>query len=76
MRDPEAEDGTISFSEREWQVLQELAEGADNQTIATRLNLSPKTIEMHLTSIYAKLQVKSRSQAMRWYLTQGDNSGS
>ena len=36
--------------------------GASNREIAAELYLTPKTIEFHLTQIYRKLGVRSRTQ--------------
>jgi NarL family two-component system response regulator LiaR len=49
---------------RELQVLHLLAEGQSNQQIARRLALSVRTVEAHLTHIYAKLRVGSRTEAV------------
>jgi DNA-binding CsgD family transcriptional regulator len=36
------------------------AQGASNRDIGNRLYLSPKTIEMHLRSVYRKLDIPDR----------------
>jgi DNA-binding NarL/FixJ family response regulator len=60
-----------SLSEREHQVLQALAEGKDNKTIAKALDVSQKTIEKHLSRIYAKLDVTTRTEAALWQTENG-----
>ncbi|CAN5667395.1 AAA family ATPase [soil metagenome] len=50
---------------RELQVLAMIAEDTTNAEIAARLYLSPKTIEHHVSSILAKLGVRSRRDAVR-----------
>jgi DNA-binding NarL/FixJ family response regulator len=51
------------LSEREIEVLQGIVSGRTNQEIGQELNISPKTVEKHLESIYAKLKVASRVEA-------------
>lgn len=49
---------------REMEVLKALAQGLNNREIADRLFISEKTVKTHITSIFSKLDVKDRSQAM------------
>lgn len=44
-----------------------VADGATNQEAATTMYLSPKSVERHLTAIYRKPGLRSRSQLTRWY---------
>jgi LuxR family maltose regulon positive regulatory protein len=41
-----------------------LAEGLSNRKIADRLVVAPSTVKQHLKSIYGKLDVHSRTQAV------------
>jgi DNA-binding NarL/FixJ family response regulator len=52
------------LSEREREVLRLAAEGRTNADIARRLFLSEKTVRNHVTSIFAKLGVTDRAQAV------------
>ncbi len=52
------------LSAREREVLDLIAAGATNTDIAKRLFLSPKTIRNHVSSIFTKLQVADRAQAI------------
>lgn len=49
---------------RELDVLRLVAEGASNREAAAVLGVSAKTIEAHLSSVYSKLQVRSRTEAV------------
>jgi len=53
-----------ALSDREKEVFELLAQGLGNKAIAARLYLSVRTVEGHLASIYAKLGVHSRTEAM------------
>jgi DNA-binding NarL/FixJ family response regulator len=48
------------------EVLQLLAQGLTNEQIAGCLVISPRTVNAHLTAIYSKIQVPSRSAATRY----------
>lgn len=49
---------------RERDVLELVAQGRDNAQVAAQLNLSEKTVRNHITSIFAKLEVENRPQAI------------
>ena len=53
-----------SLTEREREVLDLIAQGRNNQFIATRLVLSPKTVRNHISNIFAKLHVADRADAI------------
>jgi DNA-binding NarL/FixJ family response regulator len=52
------------LTEREREVLELVAQGQDNTSIAARLRLSQKTIRNNVSNILAKLQVADRAQAI------------
>lgn len=52
-----------SLSEREVEVLQQLAQGKSNKEIAASLYITEGTVKNHMTSILAKLGVLDRTQA-------------
>src|SRR5436190_3658719 len=56
---------------QELQVALLVAEGASNREVATRLFISPRTVEYHLYKIYPKLGVVSRSDLVRHMATSG-----
>ena len=52
------------LTEREREILQLIAHGESNATIAKHLTLSLKTVQNHVSNIFSKLQVADRSQAI------------
>lgn len=54
----------LHLTEREQEVLYWLAQGASNEEIAKHLYVTVATIKAHLTSIFDKLKVTSRTQAI------------
>jgi DNA-binding NarL/FixJ family response regulator len=53
-----------NLTEREHEILSLIAEGYTNNAIASRLYLSPKTVRNYVSSIFTKLQVADRPQAI------------
>jgi DNA-binding NarL/FixJ family response regulator len=54
----------LHFTEREMQILPLLRLGSSNFCIAQQLGLKEKTVEKHLTHIYEKLHIRSRTEAV------------
>jgi DNA-binding NarL/FixJ family response regulator len=52
------------LTSREREVLALIADGENNSVIARRLSLSPKTVRNHVSSIFTKLHVADRAQAI------------
>lgn len=52
------------LTDRERELLDLIARGLNNSQIAERLVISPKTVRNHITSIFDKLQVADRGQAI------------
>jgi len=59
------------LTEREHEVLTYLAEGANNETIANALVISPKTVERHRENIMRKLNMHSRAELVRYAIRKG-----
>jgi DNA-binding NarL/FixJ family response regulator len=55
----------LGLSERELTILKALAAGLSNKQIAQQLWLAEQTVKFHLTNIYRKLEVGSRTEAIR-----------
>ena len=53
---------------RELEVLTLVSDGLSNAQIAERLVISPGTVNVHLSAIYSKLGVSSRTSAVRYAL--------
>ena len=51
------------LSERELEVLQEIASGASNREIGQRLYIAESTVKRHVHNIFGKLNVCNRTQA-------------
>ncbi|MEP7247919.1 MAG: alpha/beta fold hydrolase [Gammaproteobacteria bacterium] len=54
----------LELTGREREVLELIAQGLDNTQIASALALSPKTVRNHINSIFSKLRVPNRAQAI------------
>lgn len=59
------------LTERESQVLQLLARGLANKQIAAELGISEHTVKFHVSSIYTRLGVANRAEAVRRGIQQG-----
>jgi DNA-binding NarL/FixJ family response regulator len=60
--DPELD----SLTPREQEVLRQIARGYAYKQIATRLSISVKTVETHVSSVLRKLQLSNRHELARW----------
>lgn len=52
------------LTKREKQIFKLLVNGVDTEDIATKLEISSKTVRNHISNVIQKLGVKSRSQAI------------
>jgi DNA-binding NarL/FixJ family response regulator len=59
-----AVDTSAVLSQREQEVLEQLAQGYADKEIADRLHISVQTVNSHLKHIYEKLHVRSRTEAV------------
>jgi len=55
----------LGLSERELEVLHELASGCSNKEIAAHLHVSPNTVKTHVGRLFEKLGAKRRTEAIR-----------
>lgn len=63
--------GSSGLTEREGDVLRELAQGRSNREIARALVVSEKTVKTHVSNILLKLGVQDRTQAALWAVRNG-----
>lgn len=63
--------GLEKLSERELQVLHEMASGKRNKEIGAELSIAEDTVKMHVKNILEKLQVNDRTEAVTVALRRG-----
>lgn len=56
---------SLGITSREQQVLDLLAAGKSNKEIAAKLGISPNTVKTQVASLYQKLEVQRRTQAVQ-----------
>ena len=62
---------TEPLTSRELQVLELLAEGLSNKSIAARLGISDQTVKFHVASVAGKLGAANRTDAVRLAVRRG-----
>ena len=55
---------SLGLTRQEMRILEKLAAGRSNKEIAADLGVSPNTVKTHVGSLYAKLEVSRRTQAV------------
>jgi DNA-binding NarL/FixJ family response regulator len=61
----------FQLSEREKEILQLLSQGLEYKEIGSKIFISPNTVKKHCISIYQKLHVNCKAQALRIAYTKG-----
>ena len=59
------------LTDRESEILALITQGLDNAEVAARTYLSPNTIKSYIRTIYRKIEVASRTQAVLWGVDHG-----
>jgi DNA-binding NarL/FixJ family response regulator len=59
------------LSPREQQVLKLVAQGSTNNQIASKLHLSPRTVEKHRAKLMEKLNLSNRTDLIRYAISRG-----
>ncbi|MGJ8726052.1 MAG: response regulator [Roseibacillus sp.] len=67
-KSPDANLGDHDLTPREMQILEQLVKGSLYKEIATELGIGVETVRTHLRNIYAKLHVRTRTEAVVKYL--------
>ncbi len=68
---PPVEPELDSLTPREREVLDMLASGRSNKEIAWRLKISEHTVKFHVASVFAKLDVSTRTEAVMQGIRRG-----
>jgi DNA-binding NarL/FixJ family response regulator len=68
---PSTRANVAGLTSRQLEVLQLMVEGYSNAEIAHRLFTSPRTVEHHVSAVLARLDVRSRAQAISAAYTLG-----
>ncbi|HVC68918.1 MAG TPA: response regulator transcription factor [Acidimicrobiales bacterium] len=63
--------GAPRLTLREREVVALVADGLSNKAIATRLGVSTRTVEGHVNHVFTKLDLESRTELVRYVLTNG-----
>jgi DNA-binding NarL/FixJ family response regulator len=71
LADEAASRDDAGLTERETAILQAVARGLSNQAISKECWITEQTVKFHLTNIYRKLGVSSRTEAARYALSRG-----
>ncbi|HEX4679780.1 MAG TPA: response regulator transcription factor [Gaiellaceae bacterium] len=72
---PETVASDAGLTTRELEILRRLIHGLSNKDIAAELSIAEQTVKFHLTSLYRKLGIRSRTQAARWAHENGIHPG-
>jgi DNA-binding NarL/FixJ family response regulator len=62
------------LTDRERQVLEQVARGSTNKEIAATLDISGNTVNYHMKNIVSKLHVRNRAEVVAWALEHGYTS--
>lgn len=70
-RPPQTESPESILTERELEVLKNLAQGLSNQEIARKLSIEVSTVSTHIRSLFSKLGLTNRTQAALYAVEHG-----
>ena len=61
-----------SLTERQREIVAQVADGRTNREISDALTLSVRTVDWHVSNLLAKLRLRSRAQLARWAVERGN----
>ena len=61
----------VGLSEREIEIIEQLARGLTNQEIASVLSISKRTVDNHVSNIFTKTGTKNRVALINWAMDHG-----
>ncbi len=70
MSDPKTQ-LSANLSDRELEIIAAIADGLTNEDIATRLDISKRTVDNHVSNILKKTSTDNRVALVRWALQWG-----
>jgi DNA-binding NarL/FixJ family response regulator len=62
---------SATLSDRELEIIAAIADGLTNEDIATRLDISKRTVDNHVSNILKKTSTDNRVALVRWALQWG-----
>jgi DNA-binding NarL/FixJ family response regulator len=72
-RAPKENDGDPRLTRREWEVLRLVAKGYTYREVTDMLAVGSRTVRTQVRAILKKLQLRRRSELVRWYATHKDD---
>lgn len=73
-RSPVLSEHASTLTQREWEILDLIAQGLRNKQIASVLHLQLATVKNHTHNAFVKIGVHSRSEAARWLVSTADKA--
>jgi DNA-binding CsgD family transcriptional regulator len=67
----QSKENKVELTERELEILCQVATGASNKEIASQLHISANTVKVHLRNVFAKIGVSSRTEAAMYAVNAG-----
>jgi two-component system response regulator FixJ len=61
-----------SLTKREYEIMRLIAEGNITKVVAVKLNISPRTVEIHRARTMEKMQAKTLAQLVQMVVEAGD----